>query len=97
MAYSINLTDAQKTEVTKLIAESASTDDTVTGWLSRHLTTTLETSMRARLNEDIDKNWPDREEKKEGGEGGGGGRREKYVKSDRDILHKTAPIKAILH
>ena len=25
MAYSINLTDAQKTEVTKLIAESAST------------------------------------------------------------------------
>ena len=65
MAYSINLTDAQKTEVTKLIAESASTDDTVTGWLSSHLSTTLEASMRARLNEDIDKNWPDREEKKE--------------------------------
>ena len=65
MAYSINLTDAQKTEVTKLIAESASTDDTVTGWLSSHLSTTLESSMRARLNEDIDKNWPDREEKKE--------------------------------
>ena len=65
MAYSINLTDAQKTEVTKLIAESASTDNTVTGWLSNHLTTTLEASMRARLNEDIDKNWPDREEKKE--------------------------------
>ena len=40
MAYSINLTDAQKTEVTKLIAESASTDDTVTGWLSSHLSTT---------------------------------------------------------
>ena len=65
MAYSINLTDPQKTEVTKLIAESASTDDTITAWLSSHLTTTLETSMRARLNEDIDKNWPDREEKKE--------------------------------
>ena len=65
MAYSINLTDAQKTEVTKLIAESASTDDTVTGWLSSHLSTTLEASMRERLNSDIDKNWPDREEKKE--------------------------------
>ena len=65
MAYSINLTDAQKTEVTKLIAESASTDDTVTAWLSGHLTTTLEASMRERLNEDIDKNWPNREEKKE--------------------------------
>ena len=65
MAYSINLTDAQKTEVTKLIAESASTDDTVTAWLSSHLSTTLEASMRARLNSDIDKNWPDREEKKE--------------------------------
>ena len=65
MAYSINLTDPQKTEVTKLIAESASTDDTVTAWLSSHLSTTLEASMRARLNEDIDKNWPNREEKKE--------------------------------
>ena len=65
MAYSINLTDAQKTEVTKLIAESASTDDTITGWLSSHLSTTLEASMRERLNSDIDKNWPDREEKKE--------------------------------
>ena len=65
MAYSINLTDAQKTEVTKLIAESASTEDTITAWLSGHLTTTLESSMRERLNEDIDKNWPDREEKKE--------------------------------
>jgi len=65
MAYSINLTDAQKTEVTKLIAESASTEDTITAWLSGHLTTTLESSMRERLNEDIDKNWPNREEKKE--------------------------------
>ena len=65
MAYSINLTDAQKTEVTKLIAESASTEDTITAWLSSHLTTTLEASMRERLNEDIDKNWPNREEKKE--------------------------------
>jgi ABC-type uncharacterized transport system YnjBCD ATPase subunit len=65
MAYSINLTDAQKTEVTKLIAESASTEDTITAWMSGHLTTTLESSMRERLNEDIDKNWPNREEKKE--------------------------------
>ena len=65
MAYSINLTDAQKTEVTKLIAESASTDDTVTAWLSSHLSTTLEASMRERLNSDIDTNWPAREEKKE--------------------------------
>ena len=60
MAYSINLTDAQKTEVTKLIAESASTEDTITAWLSGPLTTTLESSMRERLNEDIDKNWPNR-------------------------------------
>ena len=65
MAYSINLTDAQKTEVSKLIAESASTDDTHTAWISGHLTTTLETSMRERLNGDIDKNWPYRAEKKE--------------------------------
>ena len=65
MAYSINLTDPQKTEVTKLIAESASTEDTITAWLGGHLTTTLEASMRERLNEDIDKNWPNREEKKE--------------------------------
>ena len=65
MAYSINLTDAQKTEVTKLIAESASTEDTITAWLSGHLTTTLESSMRERLNEDIDKNWQDKEQKKE--------------------------------
>ena len=65
MAYSINLTDAQKTEVTKLIAESASTDDTITAWLSGHLDTTLEAYMRERLNTDIDKSWPNREEKKE--------------------------------
>ena len=65
MAYSINLTDAQKTEVTKLIAESASTDDTATAWISGHLNTFLEISMRDRLNADIDKNWPNREEKKE--------------------------------
>ena len=65
MAYSINLTDAQKTEVTKLIAESASPDDTHTAWISGHLNTFLEISMRDRLSADIDKNWPDREEKKE--------------------------------
>jgi len=65
MAYSINLTDAQKTEVTKLIAESASTDDTATAWIIGHLNTFLEVSMRHRLNADIDKNWPNREEKKE--------------------------------
>jgi len=65
MAYSINLTDAQKTEVSKLIAESASTDDTHTAWISGHLNTFLEISMRDRLSADIDKNWPDREEKKE--------------------------------
>ena len=65
MAYSINLTDAQKTEVTKLIAESASTDDTITAWLSGHLDTTLEAYMRERLNTDIDKSWPNRGEKKE--------------------------------
>ena len=57
MAYSINLTDAQKTEVTKLIAESASTDDTVTAWITGHLNTTLEVFMRARLNTNMDKNW----------------------------------------
>ena len=65
MAYSINLTDAQKTEVTKLIAESASTDDTATAWISGHLTTTLETSMRDRLHEHIASTWPDRGEKQE--------------------------------
>ena len=65
MAYSVTLTDNQKTEVTKLIAESASPSDTVTAWITGHLNTTLEASMRARLNSDIDKNWPDREEKKE--------------------------------
>ena len=65
MAYSINLTDAQKTEVTKLIAESASTDDTATAWIIGHLNTFLEISMRDRLNADIDKNWPDRSAKKE--------------------------------
>ena len=65
MAYSINLTDAQKTEVSKLIAESASPSDTVTGWLNSHLAATLEPYMRARLDTDIDKNWPDRAEKKE--------------------------------
>ena len=65
MAYSINLTDAQKTEVTKLIAESASTDDTHTAWISGHLNTFFEISMRDRLSADIDKNWPNREEKKE--------------------------------
>ena len=65
MAYSINLTDAQKTEVSKLIAESASPSDTVTGWLNSHLAATLEPYMRARLDTDIDKNWPNREEKKE--------------------------------
>ena len=65
MVYSIDLTDAQKTEVTKLIAESASTDDTHTAWISGHLNTFLEISMRERLNGDIDKNWPDRAEKKE--------------------------------
>ena len=65
MAYSINLTDAQKTEVTKLIAESASTEDTITAWLSSHLTTTLEASMRDRLHEHIASTWPDRGEKQE--------------------------------
>jgi hypothetical protein len=65
MAYSINLTDAQKTEVSKLIAESTSPSDTVTGWLNSHLAATLEPYMRARLDTDIDKNWPDRAEKKE--------------------------------
>ena len=65
MAYSINLTDPQKTEVTKLIAESASTDDTITAWLSSHLTTTLEASMRDRLHEHIASTWPDRGEKQE--------------------------------
>ena len=65
MAYSINLTDAQKTEVTKLIAESASPDDTITAWISGYLNTNLESDMRERLNADIDKSWPNREEKKE--------------------------------
>ena len=36
MAYSVNLTDNQKTEVTKLIAESASTSDTITAWIMGH-------------------------------------------------------------
>ena len=70
MAYSIKLTDAQKTEVTKLIAESDSPSDTVTGWLNSHLASTLEPYMRVRIDEDIDKNWPNRvfskrDEKKE--------------------------------
>ena len=65
MAYSINLTDAQKTEVTKLIAESASTDDTHTAWIGGHLTTTLEASMRDRLHEHIASTWPDRGEKQQ--------------------------------
>ena len=70
MAYSIKLTDAQKTEVTKLIAESTSPSDTVTGWLNSHLAATLEPYMRVRIDEDIDKNWPNRvlsqrDEKKE--------------------------------
>ena len=65
MAYSINLTDAQKTEVTKLITESASPDDTITAWISGYLNTKLEIGMRERLNTDIDKSWPNREEKKE--------------------------------
>ena len=65
MAYSVNLTDNQKTEVTKLIAESASPSDTITAWITGHLNTTLEASMRARLNSDIDTNWPNKEEKKE--------------------------------
>ena len=60
MAYSIKLTDAQKTEVTKLIAESTSPSDTVTGWLNSHLASTLEPYMRVRIDEDIDKNWPNR-------------------------------------
>ena len=46
MAYSVNLTDNQKTEVTKLIAESASTSDTVTAWITGHLNTTIEASLR---------------------------------------------------
>ena len=49
MAYSINLTDAQKTEVSKLIAESASTDDTHTAWITGHLNTVLEISMHFPL------------------------------------------------
>lgn len=65
MAYSVNLTDNQKTEVTKLIAESASPSDTITAWITGHLNTTLEASMRSRLNSDIDTNWPNKEEKKE--------------------------------
>ena len=65
MAYSINLTDAQKTEVTKLIAESASTDDTATAWIIGHLNTVLETSMRDRLHEHIASTWPDRGEKQQ--------------------------------
>ena len=65
MAYSINLTDAQKTEVTKLIAESDSTDDTATAWISGHLNTVLETSMRDRLHEHIASTWPDRGEKQQ--------------------------------
>jgi len=65
MAYSVTLTDNQKTEVTKLIAESASPADTVTAWITGHLNITLEASMRSRLNSDIDTNWPNKEDKKE--------------------------------
>ena len=65
MAFSVNLTDAQKTEVTKLIAESASPDDTVTAWLSGHLTTTLEASMRSRMHEHIANTWIEKGEKQE--------------------------------
>ena len=65
MAYSINLTDAQKTEVTKLIAESPSTDDTITTWINEYLNTVLETSMRDRLHEYIASAWPDRREQQE--------------------------------
>ena len=65
MAYSINLTDAQKTEVTKLIAESASTDDTHTAWLSTSISTTLDVSMRSRLHEHIDNIWMQKGEKQE--------------------------------
>ena len=65
MAYSINLTDVQKTEVTKLIAESDSTDDTTTAWISGHLNTFLEISMRNRLCADINNNWLDLEKEKD--------------------------------
>ena len=65
MAYSIKLTDAQKTEVTKLIAESPSTDDTITTWINEYLNTVLETSMRDRLHEHIASTWPDRGEKQQ--------------------------------
>ena len=65
MAHSINLTDVQKTEVTKLIAESDSTDDTATAWISGHLNTFLEISMRNRLCADINNNWRDLEKEKD--------------------------------
>jgi len=65
MAYSVNLTEAQKTEVVKLIAESASPDDTITAWVSSHLTTTLGVSMRARLHEHIANVWVQKGEKQE--------------------------------
>ena len=65
MAYSVNLTDNQKTEVTKLIAESASTSDTITAWISSHLATTLDASMRSRLHEYIASTWIERGEKQE--------------------------------
>ena len=65
MAYSVNLTEAQKIEVTKLIAESDSPSDTVTAWLSSHLATTLDISMRSRLHEYIASTWMERGEKQE--------------------------------
>ncbi len=65
MAHSINLTDVQKTEVTKLIAESDSTDDTATAWISGHLNTFLEMSMRNRLCADANNTWLVREKEKE--------------------------------
>ena len=65
MAHSINLTDVQKTEVTKLIAESDSTDDTTTAWISGHLNTFLEMSMRNRLCADANNTWLVREKEKD--------------------------------
>ena len=65
MAYSVNLTESQKIEVTKLIAESDSPSDTVTAWISSNLATTLDTSMRSRLHEYIAKTWMERGEKQE--------------------------------
>ena len=65
MAYSVNLTESQKIEVTKLIAESDSPSDTVTAWISSHLATTLDTMMRSRLHEYIASTWMERGEKQE--------------------------------